>query len=337
MNLLFSLFAVAALALLGAFAGASAAGAAVVGIVIPYAALTILLGGICYRILRWASVPVPFSIATTCGQQKSLTWIRHSRIDSPASFAGVAVRMASEVLLFRSLFRNSGAGLVNSRLIQVEEKFLWAGALAFHYGILLVLLRHLRFFFVPVPSCVNLLERVDGFLQIGAPPVYLSDALLAAGLLFLFGRRLAAPLPRSLSLFADYFALWLIGGIAASGMLLRYVTRADVAGAKQLAMSLVSLHPAVPPALGPLFFAHWTLVCALAVYFPFSKLMHAGGVFLSPTRNLANDTRARRHVNPWNDPVKTHTYAEWEAEFHNKLRTAGFALEAEDGGTTPTD
>ena len=37
---------------------------------------------------------------------------------------------------------------------------------------------------------------------------------------------------------------------------------------------------------------------ALAAYFPFSKLMHMAGVFLSPTRNLANNNRMVRHVNP---------------------------------------
>ena len=47
--------------------------------------------------------------------------------------------------------------------------------------------------------------------------------------------------------------------------------------------------------------------------------MHMGGVFLSPTRNLANNSRSRRHVNPWNYPVKTHTYAEWEEEFRDKI------------------
>jgi hypothetical protein len=67
----------------------------------------------------------------------------------------------------------------------------------------------------------------------------------------------------------------------------------------------------------------------LAAYFPFSKLMHAGGVFLSPTRNLANNSRSRRHVNPWNYPVKTHTYAEWEEEFHDKIQAAGIPLEDE--------
>ena len=74
---------------------------------------------------------------------------------------------------------------------------------------------------------------------------------------------------------------------------------------------------------------HLLLVSTLAAYFPFSKLMHMGGVFLSPTRNLANNNRSKRHVNPWNYPVKTHTYEEWEEEFHDKIKAAGLPLEAE--------
>ena len=84
-------------------------------------------------------------------------------------------------------------------------------------------------------------------------------------------------------------------------------------------------------------FVHLLLVSVLAAYFPFSKLMHMGGVFLSPTRNLANNNRAVRHINPWNYPVKIHTYAEWEEEFRDKIEAAGLPLEAEDVATAPAD
>jgi nitrate reductase gamma subunit len=74
-------------------------------------------------------------------------------------------------------------------------------------------------------------------------------------------------------------------------------------------------------------FAHLVLVCALAAAFPFSKLVHMAGILLSPTRNLANDSRARRHLNPWNAPVKVHAYAEWEDEFRDKLVGAGIPVD----------
>jgi nitrate reductase gamma subunit len=102
-------------------------------------------------------------------------------------------------------------------------------------------------------------------------------------------------------------------------------------------LSLAAFRPAPSVALSPFFLVHLLLICALAAYFPFSKLMHMGGIFLSPTRNLANDSRARRHINPWNHPVKTHTYAEWEDEFREKLVAAGMPLEVEDAGNARTN
>jgi hypothetical protein len=66
------------------------------------------------------------------------------------------------------------------------------------------------------------------------------------------------------------------------------------------------------------------------MYFPFSKLMHMGGVFMSPTRNMSNNNRSVRHVNPWNAPVKTHKYEEWEEEFNDVIKGAGIPLDKED-------
>ena len=65
----------------------------------------------------------------------------------------------------------------------------------------------------------------------------------------------------------------------------------------------------------------------LIAYFPFSKLSHMAGVFLSPTRNLAANNRAVRHVNPWDYPVKVHSYEEYEDELRDKMKTAGIPVE----------
>ena len=85
----------------------------------------------------------------------------------------------------------------------------------------------------------------------------------------------------------------------------------------------------MPETISPLFYGHLFLVCVLLAYFPFSKLMHMAGVFLSPTRNLANNNRAVRHVNPWDYPVKVHTYEEYEDEFRDKMKAAGIPVEKE--------
>jgi nitrate reductase gamma subunit len=221
--------------------------------------------------------------------------------------------------------------------VLVENKYLWLAALAFHWALLLILLRHIRLLVAHVPAFINGLERLDGFFQIGAPQIYLSDIVLVAALSYLIARRLHDPQIRYLSLFTDYFALLLLLGIAVSGGLMRYGMRVDVSGVKMFVLGMVAFHPVAPNTLGPLFMVHLLLVCALACYFPFSKLMHAGGLFLSPTRNLANNSRARRHVNPWNYPVTTHSYAEWEEEFRDKIQAARIPLEADDVKTIGAD
>ena len=298
------------------------------GVIVPYAAVVTFLVGVSYRVVRWSLAPVPFRIPTTCGQQKSLPWIKAGWLESPSKTTGVVARMALEILLFRSLFRNTKAELRQGpRLTYGESKFLWLAALAFHWSFLVIFLRHLRFFMEPVPRLVLALDKLDSFFQVGAPILYVTDVILVAALLYLLLRRLADPQVRYISLLADYFALFLILGLAVSGIWMRYFTRVDIVAIKQLAIGLVTFSPVVPKEVGPLFFVHLFLLSTLAAYFPFSKLMHMGGVFLSPTRNLANNNRMKRHINPWDYPVKVHTYEEWEAEFRDKIVAAGLPLD----------
>src|SRR5512139_3762528 len=111
----------AALAVIALFAAAFAGGGMhggkwLLGVVVPYAAAAVFVGGVFVRVLGWARSPVPFRIPTTCGQQKSLPWIAQARIENPSTTAGVVTRVALEVLCFRSLFRNTRAALVDGRL-----------------------------------------------------------------------------------------------------------------------------------------------------------------------------------------------------------------------------
>lgn len=306
------------------------------GVLIPYAALATFFVGIVVRVIGWGRSPVPFRIPTTGGQQWSFPWIKSNPVDNPKSTAGVVIRMAFEILLFRSLFRNTRLEFRQGPKISYEwEKWLWLGALAFHYSFLVILLRHLRFFTEPIPAFVLLLEKVDGFLQLGIlplnglgiPSVYMTDGLLLAAVTYLFLRRIYIPQMRYISLPADYFPLFLIIGLGVSGVLMRYLIRVDVTAVKELAVGLVTFRPVVPEGIGTVFFVHLFLLSVLIAYFPFSKLMHMGGVFLSPTRNLANNNRFIRHVNPWNYPVPVHTYEEYEEEFRDKMIEAGLPVE----------
>ena len=319
----------------------------VFGLAVPALAAGMFLVGVATRVVSWARTPVPFRIPTTCGQQRSLPWIKAAWIESPWTRSGVVVRMALEVLLFRSLFRNTRGAIttepvssghgpaadathatsVAARMVYGEQKWLWLAALAFHWSFLVVLLRHLRFFLEPAPAVVGAIAAVDGFFQVGAPVAYATDVALLAALGYLLVRRLSDAQVRYISLFQDYFALYLLAGLAATGVLMRYYVRPDIVAIKQLTLGLLTFAPVVPATASPLFFVHLFLLSVLVAYFPFSKLMHMAGVFLSPTRNLANTNRMRRHVNPWNYPVKVHTYEEWEDEFRDKLKAAGLPIE----------
>ncbi len=300
------------------------------GIVIPYLAFIIFLAGMIYQVVKWAKCPVPFRIPTTCGQEKSLPWIKYSRLESPFTTFDVIGRMVLEVLFFRSLFRNTKTVIHGEKLSFVSAKWLWLGAIAFHYSFLVVLIRHLRFFTEPTPFFVRLIEKIDGFFQITIPALYLSGIVLVAALLFLLARRVVDPKLRYISLPADYFPLFLIISIALSGILMRYIFKTNIVAVKELTMGLATFHPRLPEGISAIFYVHIFLVSVLFAYFPFSKLTHMAGVFLSPTRNLANNNRAVRHINPWNPPVVIHTYEEWEEEFKDKIKAAGIPLDKEE-------
>ena len=237
-------FFVALSAVLGliiiAYVGARGNLQLVFGVVVPYMAALIFVEGLIYRVIRWARSPVPFRIPTTGGQGRTLPWIKRDlgeKLDNPSDNLHLIGRMALEVLAFRSLFRNLRTELVKNpdnpegaRLIHWSYKWLWLGAIAFHYAFLVVILRHLRFFTEPVPHGSPLLDDVDGFCQFFTPAVYLSGVVLVVAVRYLLFRRITNPTLRYISLAADYFPLLLILGIGITGILMRYFFKMDIVG-----------------------------------------------------------------------------------------------------------
>jgi nitrate reductase gamma subunit len=325
-----ALIAVLALVLLAVLGVESIGLKYVFGVVIPYVAIVVFPVGVIWRVLRWARVPVPFRIPTTCGQGRSLPWIKAAYFDCPWTTLGVIGRMAFEVLAFRSLFRNSKAEVRGGpRVTYASAQWLWLAGILFHYSFLTIVLRHLRFFIEPVPSFVKIISTVDGFFQVLLPTIFLSDLAFMAAVTYLFLRRVVIPQMRYISLPADYFPLFLIMGIGTSGLLMRLVWKVDLNSVKQLTLGWLSLSPIVPEGIGTIFYVHVFLVSVLLAYIPFSKIMHMAGVFLSPTRNLANVNRSERWINPWDYPVKVHTYEEYENDFREKMKEVGIPVEKE--------
>ncbi len=230
---------------------------------IAYVVAVVFVAGLVTRIFVWATTPVPLRIPTT---------------PAPKTYQGVVVRMLSEVLLFNSLFR--------------ADKLLWVGAWAFHIGLVLIILRHLRYFLYPVPDWVMTMQT----------PGIWTGYLFLLPILYLLARRLTLRRVIYVTTLPDFFALALLGSIAGTGILMRYVARTYLVDVKAFILGLLTLDPVSPPT-NPYFLAHILLVCLLLVYFPFSKLMHAPGMFFSPTRAARNNWRTTRHTNPWDSKV----------------------------------
>ncbi len=224
-----------------------------------YAATAILVGGLAYKIVQYAKTPAPLKIPT---------------MPAPLSRRGVALRMAREIVLFESLFNSN--------------KWTWLFGWMFHLALVLVLLRHLRYFTEPVWGWVGLLQTFG---------LYAGFAMLA-GVAGLWLRRLAVERVRYISGPSDHLMLLLLLGIAVSGLAMQYVTRTDIVALKAFMLGLMYFDWQPLPA-EPVLLIHLGLVAALMVVFPFSKLLHAPGVFFSPSRNQVDDAREKRHLAPW--------------------------------------
>ena len=221
-----------------------------------YGAALVLLGGLGYRIWRYATTPAPLKIPTT---------------PAPLTRGGVVVRMAEEVVLFHSLFK--------------ANKWIWLFGWVFHAALALVLLRHLRYFTQPVPMVVALAQ----------PFGILAGFAMAAGLLALWARRLIVPRVRYISDPSDHLMLFLFVAIAASGLTMKFIAHTDIVAVKAFFLGLMYFDWRPLPD-DPALLVHLTLVLTLMIVFPFSKLLHAPGVFFSPSRNQADNSRERRYV-----------------------------------------
>ena len=229
---------------------------------LPYFAAAIFLIGVVYRIRTWGKTPVPLRIVTT---------------PAPKSRSGVVWRIIGDVLWFPSLFKG--------------DKLLWLGGILFHSLLWLVLLRHLRYFLYPIPAWVESLQTTGLY----------AGYLIPLPLALLLVRRLLLERNLYISILGDYFALILLLGITISGVLLRVFFRAYLVDIKDVMLGLIHLEPRVYD-LPWLFGLHFFLVLVLLIYFPFSKLMHSGGIFFSPTRNQRANFE-QRFVNPWDIKV----------------------------------
>lgn len=234
-------------------------------VIFAYVAIAVFIIGFLFRIWKYATTPDPLRIPQT---------------PAPTGDAGVVRRVTAEVTLFKSLFNGN--------------KVIWLFGYVFHLGLLLALLKHYRFAFDYSPAWLVYLttyELYAGLIMLGA-------------LVMLFVLRLIVDRTSYISVMTDYILLILLIAIAGSGLLLKHFYRTDVTSVKEFVLGIVSFNPQEMPA-DAFFITHITLVFLLLLYFPFSKLMHSGGIFFSPTRNQVDNARDKRLVTPWAEPPES--------------------------------
>lgn len=232
-----------------------------------YLATTVLVVGLVYKIRLYARTPAPLKIPTT---------------PAPVTRQGVVLRMFREVAFFESLFKSN--------------KWTWLFGWVFHIAMLLVVLRHLRYFTEPVWLWVNLIQPFGK---------YAGFAMLA-GLLALWGRRFLVERVRYISSPSDHLMLILLIGIAASGLMMKYVVHTDIVALKAFTLGLLRFNWQPLPS-DPVLLVHLSLVLILMFIFPISKLLHAPGVFFSPSRNQVDNAREKRHPAPWVSELESNT------------------------------
>ncbi len=226
--------------------------------VMLYAAGLVMLLGLVYRVWLYAGTPAPLKIPT---------------MPAPTTRSGVIARVFSEVVLFRSLFK--------------ANKWIWLFGWVFHMALALVLLRHLRYFLEPAPDFVVLIQ----------PLGVIAGFAMVAGLSALWARRFLVPRIRYISSPSDHLMLALLVAIGASGLAMKFLAHTDIVAVKAFVLGLIYLDWQPLPD-DPALLVHLGLVGLLMIVFPFSKLLHAPGVFFSPTRTQVDDSRERRHVPP---------------------------------------
>lgn len=227
--------------------------------VLFWAATFVFVLGIANKVRIYWKTPAPLKIPTT---------------PAPITSGGVVVRMLQEVLLFKSLFRS--------------DKLLWILGFVFHYSMLLIFLRHFRYVQDPVWDVIRLVQPFG---------IYAGFTFLV-GLVGLLLRRILIDRVRYITSPSDIAMLLLLILIGVSGLLMQYVNHTDIVMVKSFFRGLITFDwQPLPSDLTLL--VHLGLVVILMFIFPISKLLHAPGIFFSPTRNQVDNPREKRHVAPW--------------------------------------
>ena len=176
---------------------------------------------------------------------RMLTWARQA---PPRIPAGKTLSLSAFLKAFLDI-------VFLRRLLRVND-VLWFGEWVFHASLVVLFLRHLRYFFEPAPA-------LAAAMQI---PAIVAAWLLPASLLYI-GLMKVLIEKRSYISSYNFFLLGLISVLCASGLLMRYSFPADLAGIKHFTLGLVAFHAAAPP-VSPVFHLHFFIFLVLLASLP---------------------------------------------------------------------
>lgn len=216
-----------------------------------YGSITVLGLGLVYRIFKWWMIPHIYPL---------------TRFPSANTHTQAVGKLLADTLLFRPLWKRS------------QE--VWVSGFMLHLCLLLILAGHYA----------GISSRGREFVVLGLTPAQSETVSACAGmliglmlmgvLLYLLVRRWLVIRIRTISTSEDYLVLLLLVGIVISGNLMRLLGGVDSRQVLDFMQGLLLFHPVAAPR-SHWFSIHFVLANGLLLYFPFSKLVHSCGGFMS--------------------------------------------------------
>lgn len=195
----------------------------------------LVIAYLCYAIFLWRMI---WRIFLLLNVPKD-----HGELLSPPGITMMTMLKAIRDILFLT------------RLFRVN-KLLWIGEWLFHWSFLFVLLRHLRYFFYPVPGWVLSLQSVGIF----------AGYILHLSLIYILIAKLKIEKRGYFSTY-NFFLLILLITISLTGILMKNVIRPDIVEIKYFMLNMLMFEPVSIPA-SMLFNIHFNTTLVFLVSLP---------------------------------------------------------------------
>jgi nitrate reductase gamma subunit len=230
----------------------------IVGVILPYVAVLVFLGGMIWRIASWKKLASP----------------PMTLFPAPVDDKANAINTAKEVLFFKSLF--------------ASDRLLWVLAWTFHAVLALIAMGHLRVVTKYVDEMLGKFGMSeDAILAMSGGAGGAAGIVILIALALLLLRRVALQRAREITGLADYLALLLLAAIIITGDMMRFgPEHFDLTLTHDYFYALVTFDFGgirnIPGLLtNNVFLVHMCLALVLIMFIPFSKILHSGGIFFT--------------------------------------------------------